>query len=127
MGQDLIVDTSNGDNYWKTGNTLTISQDYASGRTINLNSEPVLPEMTHTNGTGTANWDDNAIDNVDITSGGIGRASLSDTVVGNDVANYIDDGDPNTAAPPQNDADNDEVYYDDGDVITNCETTVLVP
>ncbi len=137
-GQDTILDAP------PPGNILRLPdrEDFDGTITTNLNSDSgPVPEVTNSENTSTVNWSGNVISVV------IGSAG-NDQVTGNEDANDIFDGeglegdtDTITAAGGNDlidvqdgagddtvdcgedagDTDDDTVYCDEGDVITNCE------
>ncbi len=137
-GQDTIIDAP------LPGNILRLRdrEDFSSTITTNLNSDSgPVPEVTNSENASTINWSGDVISVVIGSTG-------NDTITGNDEANDIFDGegretdtDAITAAGGNDlidvqdgaggdtvdcgedvgDADNDTVYFDDGDVLTNCE------
>jgi Ca2+-binding RTX toxin-like protein len=137
-GQDTIIDAA------LPGNILRLpdSETFSGTITTNLTSDSgPAPEVTNSENTSTINWSGDVISTVIGSTG-------NDTVTGNDEANDIFDGegresdiDTITAAGGDDlidvqdgagddtvdcgedtgDTDNDTVYFDEGDVITNCE------
>lgn len=139
-GKDTIADTLMppdpfriGDNNW-----VRFYRDVTTSLTINLVSDSgSIPEVTNAAGTSTINWSGNVIDNVSNRSPG------NDSIVGNSVTNWIissggndtistgggddfievQDGAAGDSVDCGEDAgDDDAVFYDTGDTLTNCET-----
>jgi hemolysin type calcium-binding protein len=126
-----------------TGNGVSGSTDRVDfhslsvALTIGLNSDSGTPEVTNAATTSTVNWSDNVIEQVVAGKG-------NDTITGNMIRggyfNYIhgkggddlimvNDGFGNDEVHcgenPDGSQDNDEVYYDAGDTVSNCETQHL--
>ena len=115
FGNDTIVDTVISDNDFFTGNTVVFSYKYVyDGLVINLNSDSgPAPELA--DGTDTANWSGNVVDNVDNDS-----LNSDDRIVGNDAANLLlsrggaQDGNPDSDTVSAQGGD-DRIVVRDGD------------
>ncbi len=144
-GDDTITDTTNADNDPFTGNFAEFGspdQLLTTRLTINLTSSASEPEVSNGTLTGTVNWSNNAIDGVYVGS------ITDDTINGNAAANTIvanvgEDSDDTISGGAGNDwisvldfaggdsvdcgedgvgiTDDDQVFFDAGDTITNCE------
>ena len=113
--------------------------DIGTDLTINLVSNPDLDEVKNADGKSTINWSNNVINRVrsdnngDDTIHGNPAANIifnrygkgSDTISAGGGSDYIDvqdgDGDDTVDCGGIVVPDNDEVYYDTGDTVTNCE------
>ena len=144
-GNDTITDTTNADNDPFTGNFAQFgspNQPLSTRLTVNLTSNASTPEVSNGTLTGTVNWSNNAIDGVyvgSITDDTINGSATANTI----VANVGADSDDTISAGAGNDwisvldfaggdtvdcgedgpgiADDDQVFFDAGDTITNCE------
>jgi Ca2+-binding RTX toxin-like protein len=144
-GNDTITDTASPDNDPDTGNFAEFGspdQFLTTSLTINLTSSAGSPEVRNSSFTSTVNWSNNAIDGVYVGS------ITDDTINGNAGANTIvsnigPDSDDTINAGAGNDwisvldfaggdsvdcgedgfgiTDDDQVFFDPGDTITNCE------
>lgn len=144
-GNDTIVDTASPDKYPDTGNFAEFGSTDKSLTTriiVNLTSSANSPEVSNGRLTGTVNWPNNAIDGVYVGS------VTNDTVNGNARTNTIvaksEEGDSDTInAGAGNDwisvldlaggdsvdcgedvigiPDDDQVFADADDTVTNCE------
>jgi len=137
-GKDTIIETAISDTDTNTGNKVNLQPAVTAPVTINLVSDSgPSPEMTTADGTSTVNWSGNVIDRVESYSGGddtINGNPAANSIVslngistvssggGNDVVNVFDGAPGDTVdcggilVP-----DNDTVYFDVGDTVTNCE------
>ncbi len=137
-GHDTIIEDSPSRN----AISLPYTESFAGTIETNLISSSAA-EVTNPSGTSTVNWDGNVITFVSGSSG-------DDTVTGNDAANEIyDDAGPDYGTGPDTDAitagggndfivvqdgdtddvvdcgeGSDTVYFDAGEVTTNCEELI---
>lgn len=135
-GRDTITDSTLSDNDQGSGNRVQFYTGSSTDLTINLVSTD-RPEVTNASGTSTVNWSGNVIDKV------YSRNRGNDTITGNAAANiigsqrgtdtisggggddyvYVTDGTGGDVVDCGEDAeDDDAVFYDTGDKLTNCET-----
>ena len=139
-GKDTITETAVSDTNPDTGNKINLQPAVTTPVTINLVSDSgPAPEMRNGDGSSTVNWSGNVIDRVE------SYATSTITINGNPAANNIrsQNGTPVSTvssgggsdivavvdfAPGDTVdcggtilADNDTVFYDTGDTVTNCE------
>lgn len=139
-GKDTITDTAVSDTNPDTGNKINLQPSVTTHVTINLISDSgPAPEMKNADGTSTVNWSGNVIDRVE------SYATGAITIDGNSVANNIrsQNGPPVSTISSGGGSDivavvdfapgdivncggtiipdNDTVFYDTGDTVTNCE------
>ena len=135
-GKDTITETAISDTDPGTGNKINLQPAVTTVVTINLISGSG-PEMKNGDGTSTVNWSDNAIDRVESYSSGddniTGNPAANDIRAQNGVSVVFSGGGSDVVsvtdfAPGDTVncggtilADNDTVYYDTGDTVTNCE------
>ncbi len=143
-GDDTITDTTTADNDPITGNFAEFGfpEPLTTSVTVNLTTSANSPEVSNGTLTGTVNWSNNAVDGVyvgttqDDTVHGNGLANTlvvkGDDVSGDDVfggagndwisvfdfegGDFVDCGEDDVGI-----TDEDQVFFDAGDTITNCE------
>jgi hypothetical protein len=143
-GDDTITDTTTADTDPLTGNFAEFGfpDPLTTSVTVNLTTSANSPEASNGTLTGTVNWSNNAVDGVyvgttqDDTVRGNGLANMlvvkGDDVSGDDVfggagndwisvsdfegGDFVDCGEDGVGV-----ADDDQVFFDAGDTITNCE------
>ena len=138
---DAIIETVVSDTDPGTGNKINLQPSVTTSVTINLVAGPA-PEIKNGGGTSTVNWSGNVIDRVESYSGGddvIDGNPVANSIVsqngvsvvssggGSDFVNVFDSapGDTVNCGGSVIVPDNDAVYRDAGDTVTNCE--VLLP
>lgn len=139
-GRDTITDTAVADTNPDTGNKINLQPSVTTHVTINLVSSDSAPEMKNGAGTSTVNWSGNVIDRVE--SYATGRITIDGNPAansirsqngppvstissggGSDVVAVVDfaPGDTVNCGGTIINPDNDTVFYDTGDTVTNCE------
>jgi len=139
QGNDRLYGGEDGDSYFfSSNNWVRFSRDLTTSLTISLVLDSgSVPEVTNAAGTSTVNWSANVIDNVS------NRGSGNDSIVGNNVTDWIissggndtistgegddlievqDGAGGDSVDCGENPGDDDAVFYDTGDTLTNCET-----